>query len=98
MSEKVNESRSWHQAAQPRYDWRLSAACRELDPDLFFPIGPSVSQIAEAKQVCDACPVQRTCLSWAIKHHQAYGIWGGTTEPERQALRTAVNVRQRRPA
>jgi WhiB family redox-sensing transcriptional regulator len=97
----VNENSPWRQAVRPQFDWRLAAACRDLDPDLFFPVGatgPSVGQIAEAKQVCDACPVQRNCLSWAIKHYQAYGIWGGTTERERQALRTAVNVRQRRPA
>jgi WhiB family transcriptional regulator, redox-sensing transcriptional regulator len=87
--------------AGPKFDWRLAAACRNLDPDLFFPIGttgPSVSQIAEAKQVCLTCPVRNACLNWAVSHYQDYGIWGGTTELERQALRTAVNLRQRRPA
>jgi WhiB family redox-sensing transcriptional regulator len=101
VSEKVNESRSWHQAAQPRYDWRLSAACRELDPDLFFPIGsagPAVTQIAEAKRICLTCPVRKPCLDWAIRHYQDHGIWGGLTEVERQALRSAINVRQRRLA
>ena len=101
MSEKVNESGPWGQAAQPRSDWRLSAACRDLDPDLFFPIGsagPAVTQVAEAKQVCLTCPVRTPCLDWAIRHYQDYGIWGGTTEVERQTLRSVINVRQRRPA
>jgi WhiB family transcriptional regulator, redox-sensing transcriptional regulator len=106
VSEKVDENRSWRRAAAtpPRFDWRLAAACRDLDPDLFFPIGtagPAVTQIAEAKEICLTCPVRTSCLDWALRHYQDYGIWGGTTERERQALRSAVNVRQQqrqRPA
>jgi WhiB family redox-sensing transcriptional regulator len=101
VSEKVDGNRSWHRApaGPPRFDWRLSAACRDLDPDLFFPIGtagPAVTQVAEAKEVCLTCPVRSSCLDWALRHYQDYGIWGGTTERERQALRTAINVQQRR--
>ena len=35
------------------------AACRDVDPELFFPIGdtgPALLQIDEAKQVCRRCP------------------------------------------
>jgi WhiB family redox-sensing transcriptional regulator len=82
--------------------WRQAAACRDIDPDLFFPIGtagPAVAQIAEAKRVCWTCPVRTSCLGWAIKHYQDYGIWGGMTEPERQAMRAALALgHQRRPA
>jgi hypothetical protein len=31
-----------------------------------------------------------------MRHYQDYGIWGGTTEAERRALRSVINVRQRR--
>ncbi|MGD1222580.1 MULTISPECIES: WhiB family transcriptional regulator [Streptomyces] len=70
-------------------DWRESAACRSVDPDLFFPIGhtgPAVFQIEEAKAVCRACPVRDACLRWALDTGQAIGIWGGTSEAERRAL------------
>jgi len=45
-------------------DWRHHAACREVDPELFFPIGntgPALLQIDEAKRVCRRCPVIEGC-------------------------------------
>ncbi|MDX5571983.1 WhiB family transcriptional regulator [Streptomyces sp. ID01-9D] len=71
-------------------NWRLHAACREEDPDLFFPIGstgPAVVQTAEAKTVCRSCPVQAACLEWALENGQDSGIWGGLSENERRALK-----------
>ena len=46
-------------------DWRNYAACRDVDPELFFPIGntgPALLQIDEAKQVCARCKVAEACL------------------------------------
>jgi WhiB family redox-sensing transcriptional regulator len=70
-------------------DWRDHAACRDVDPDLFFPFGTSgasMLQIDEAKQICRACPVCGPCLRWALDSGDA-GVWGGTTEDERRNLR-----------
>lgn len=70
-------------------DWRHRAACRDVDPDLFFPlgtVGASVPQIEQAKQICRACPVCPSCLRWALDHG-ADGVWGGTTEEERRRQR-----------
>lgn len=70
--------------------WRERAACREVDPDLFFPIGTAgltLVQIDEAKAVCARCPVREWCLQWALDVGQVEGIWGGTTESERRATR-----------
>jgi Transcription factor WhiB len=39
--------------------WRDDAACRDADPDLFFPVGttgPAPRHIDEAKRICRACP------------------------------------------
>jgi WhiB family transcriptional regulator, redox-sensing transcriptional regulator len=71
-------------------DWRDLAACGGLDPGLFFPIGnagPAQVQIAQAKQVCAGCPVRTPCLEWALASGQETGVWGGTSEDERRALR-----------
>ncbi|RJL25229.1 WhiB family transcriptional regulator [Bailinhaonella thermotolerans] len=71
-------------------DWRHRAACRDVDPELFFPIGntgPALLQIDEAKQVCNACPVSDPCLKWAIESGQDAGVWGGLSEDERRALK-----------
>jgi WhiB family redox-sensing transcriptional regulator len=71
-------------------DWRDHAACRHEDPDLFFPIGtsgPTLLQTEQAKAVCRRCSVQERCLHWAVESGQFIGIWGGTSEDERRALR-----------
>lgn len=70
-------------------DWRNLAACRDVDPDLFFPlgtVGASLPQIEQAKRVCRTCPVSGTCLRWALDNGDA-GVWGGTTEEERRGYR-----------
>lgn len=61
-------------------NWRMHAACRDEDPDLFFPIGstgPALGQVEEAKAVCRRCPVQEECLRWALENNQDAGVWGG---------------------
>lgn len=71
-------------------DWRHSALCREEDPELFFPIGtagPAALQVEEAKTVCRRCSVSKECLSWALETGQDAGVWGGTSEDERRALK-----------
>jgi WhiB family transcriptional regulator, redox-sensing transcriptional regulator len=73
-------------------DWRDGAACLDADPELFFPIGsagPALRQVDKAKRVCLACPVRTPCLKWALGQGMISGIWGGTTEDERRAIRQA---------
>ncbi|WP_157250661.1 WhiB family transcriptional regulator [Nonomuraea typhae] len=71
-------------------DWRHRAACRDVDPELFFPIGntgPALMQIEEAKQVCRSCSAVERCLQWALESGQDAGVWGGLSEDERRALK-----------
>lgn len=73
-----------------REAWRPNAACRDIDPGLFFPLGrtgDAIEHIAAAKAVCGQCAVRAECLEFALKANQDEGIWGGTTEDERRRLR-----------
>lgn len=70
--------------------WVALAACRDTNPDLFFPVtetGPGARQARTAKAVCAACPVAARCLTWALDTAQPHGIWGGHTPTERATLR-----------
>lgn len=65
------------------------AACRQVDPELFFPVGHTLGwskQIEQAKQVCNRCPMRSACLEWALSTGQWSGVWGGMTETERRTL------------
>ena len=79
-------------------DWRSRAACLNVDPELFFPIGntgPALAQAAEAKAVCLSCEVREVCLQWAMANNQDSGVWGGKTEEERRSLkRRAARARR----
>jgi WhiB family redox-sensing transcriptional regulator len=94
----LTQSRSLSLSIEPD-DWREFAACRDTDPDLFFPVGttgPAIEQIDNAKTVCRTCDVQAACLEYALVTNQDSGIWGGTSEEERRALRRQWVARQRR--
>ena len=70
--------------------WRDGAACRNVDPEIFFPdgtAGPALLEIDRARALCAGCQVRARCLDWALRHGAAFGIWGGLTEDERRAVR-----------
>jgi WhiB family transcriptional regulator, redox-sensing transcriptional regulator len=70
-------------------DWRHRAACRDEDPELFFPIGssgPALMQVEEAKSVCHRCVVVDECRDWSLETGQEAGVWGGLSEDERRAI------------
>jgi WhiB family transcriptional regulator, redox-sensing transcriptional regulator len=67
--------------------WRLAAACRDMDPGIFFPCSGEDQE--GAKSVCRGCRVRGECLDYALTTHQDHGIWGGTGERERLRLRRA---------
>ncbi len=74
--------------------WREQAACRGVDPSIFFPPGDSErvksSVYDRARAVCAACPVRLACL----KEHldEDHGCWGGTSPRERRDLRRQRSV------
>jgi WhiB family redox-sensing transcriptional regulator len=62
-------------------------ACRNEDPEMFFPEGAEhVALTRSAKAICAECPVASLCLDYAVITKQ-WGIWGGTTMKERKLLK-----------
>lgn len=69
-------------------DWRERAACRDEEPELFFPVGdaaPARAQAEEAKAICRRCPVITACALFARELDITDGVYGGQTAAERQA-------------
>lgn len=64
--------------------WFLYATCREVDPDIFYP--DKGESVALAKKICAVCPVVDRCLDHAIDANEAWGVWGGLSRRERQAV------------
>lgn len=69
--------------------WRQRAACRGVDPDIFYPASDEDAE--EAKAICAACSVREACLEYALVNRERDGVWGGATERERRRM-----IRQRR--
>lgn len=81
------------------WDWQLLAACRDADPDIFFhpegERGPARrNRDNAAKAVCAGCPVQRECARHALLVREPYGVWGGMTEDDREAIYLAGRAAQ----
>jgi WhiB family redox-sensing transcriptional regulator len=75
--------------SQMSLSWRQNAACRGVDPEIFYPASDEEADVAKA--ICAQCAVRQTCLEYALANRERDGVWGGATERERRRI-----VRQRR--
>jgi WhiB family redox-sensing transcriptional regulator len=71
--------------------WLDRAACRDLDPERFFPESGEQTKAAEAKAICAGCQVRDQCLELAVKATGGldgdHGVFGGTLPADRGRLR-----------
>lgn len=79
---------------EPSPDWFRWAACRGLNPDMFFPVadhpgpgGMPPAAFAPAIAVCNDCTCLKACRQYALDNPSLDGIWGGTTTNERRTIR-----------
>jgi WhiB family redox-sensing transcriptional regulator len=74
-----------------RQAWLDQAACRDQDPERFFPESGEQVKAAEAKAICASCQVRDQCLELAVKAagglDHDHGVFGGTLPAERSRLR-----------
>jgi WhiB family transcriptional regulator, redox-sensing transcriptional regulator len=76
------------------WEWQVDGSCRSRNPDAFFHSegerGPSRRRRdSAAKAVCLDCPVLQNCRKHALQVREPYGVWGGMTEYEREAMYAA---------
>lgn len=82
------------------WDWEKNAKCFGKDTNIFYPERNRETYhivAGEAKSVCfgrdgkPPCPVRATCLTKAIERDELFGIWGGLSHRERNALMRKLN-------
>lgn len=64
--------------------WMVFGACRDMDPELFFP--QSSETASQATAVCATCAVRAECLEYSLEARERFGVWGGLTEKQRRQL------------
>ena len=75
--------------------WRDRAACRGINPEIFYPhAGSPRGRVTKASKalalsLCAECGVVTPCLDFALSTplNQDFGIWGGTTAGQRDKMR-----------
>jgi len=76
-------------------NWRADAKCIGMNTELWFP--PRDKELYktiadQSKAVClgkdgrPECPVRKECLLYSESMNEQYGIWGGLSHRERNAL------------
>lgn len=73
--------------ARDSVSWRESAACRGVDPNVFFD-----RVYRPALQYCERCEVKRACLDARLAEVEPgepdMGVWGGMTPAQRAVERS----------
>lgn len=69
--------------------WK-GAVCRSgrYDPELWW--AGTHRDSAQAVRICGTCPIQRTCLRYALTEPERYGVWGGLSETKRTDVRRTL--------
>jgi len=82
-----------------KWEWQLHGACRGESTELFFhpegERGPArAAREAAAKAICARCSVIKECGEHALSAREPYGVWGGMSESEREAILTGRTRRR----
>lgn len=68
-------------------EWKDSALCASVDPDIFFP--DKGENARQAKRICAVCPVLEQCRHYALTN-DVIGVWGGMSDRDRAAARRSA--------
>jgi hypothetical protein len=67
----------------------VQARCQGQSPGIFD--GETLSDILQAKEICNECPIRNECARWAIRT-QDFGVWGSLTPGERRRKAKGIEV------
>lgn len=59
--------------------------CAKAPDDFMFPLRDSAWE-RQAVALCQDCPIKAQCALEAIEEGVPFGVWGGTTEKQREAI------------
>jgi WhiB family transcriptional regulator, redox-sensing transcriptional regulator len=76
-------------------DWRDYGACRDMDPELFFPRTALGRKYKLVMDTCAVCPVRAQCLEFAVTQQIEYGIYGGVGAGKRAKMIRDRNLGRR---
>lgn len=68
--------------------WAVFSACKDADPNMFFPTTPDGERAA--MRICQGCSVAMECLEFALETRARFGIWGGQNEKQRKVLERQI--------
>ena len=71
-----------------RPSWMGRASCRNLATEFFFPNRGHPKK--EVVKICNSCPVQEECLSFAVVNGERQGMWGGLTSGARRGMYSKI--------
>lgn len=67
--------------------------CAQVDGDVWFPEQGSDHRVINiAKGICNQCNHRLECAEWGI-NNERFGIWGGLTNSQRNAIRRKRNIK-----
>jgi len=73
--------------------WRDSAACKGVNPAVFFPEQGGSAE--RAMRFCWSCPVTEQCLEFALRAGFRDGVWGGMNPRQRRLIKRQRLVLER---
>ena len=71
----------------PRPSWHQRAACRGMDPRLWFVEQGETS--AHARKICRSCTVIDECAQFAESNGETEGVWGGRSRSKQARWKAA---------
>jgi WhiB family transcriptional regulator, redox-sensing transcriptional regulator len=87
----------WPRATLNDWEWQRHGHCVGVPSEVFFPEDEERRQRrhreAQAKLICEGCPVLAACREHALRTPETYGVWGAMSPTERAQDRSRRRAR-----